>query len=218
MVSIITPWRNHPELLPAYAAAVGTFADVAIVDNSDDENAQLAAACLAHRWTHLPGAPAMSFAESNNYGFRHTRADIVLFLNNDIEAPAGWLAQVERDVKPGGLYGPSRLPYQIDAQQFVYLEGWCLAATRDTWMDLGGWDQAYPGGYWEDTDLCWRALQLGLTLHKTSWPVKHLGNTTAKDTPGAYAHSQPNYERFAARVREARRLENFYQPVKVVRP
>lgn len=204
MISIVTPWRNHPELLPAYQAAVAG-ADVVIVDNSAGPCVELIDACFANGWTRRPGAPGLSFAQSNNAGLAYAAGDIVVFLNNDIVAPNSWLAQIQRDVKPGNLYGPALTPRYVDGSPLLYLEGWCIAATRATWEQLGGWDEAYLGGYWEDNDLCFRALQLGLGLRRTTWPVTHLSNTTAKDLPGAYDHSFPNYERFVARVRAARK-------------
>lgn len=44
----------------------------------------------------------------------------------------------------------------------------------------GPWDAgAYPGPYWEDNDLCLRALQAGIALVQTAWPLQHKGGRTA---------------------------------------
>ena len=44
----------------------------------------------------------------------------------------------------------------------------------------GPWDaDAYPGPYWEDNDLCLRALQAGVALVQTAWPIQHKGGRTA---------------------------------------
>ena len=48
------------------------------------------------------------------------------------------------------------------------------------WCDGGPWDAArYPGPYWEDNDLCLRALAAGVALVQTAWPVQHKGGRTA---------------------------------------
>lgn len=44
----------------------------------------------------------------------------------------------------------------------------------------GPWDAcAFPCPYWEDNDLCLRAMQLGIPLIQTAWPIQHKGGQTA---------------------------------------
>jgi hypothetical protein len=44
----------------------------------------------------------------------------------------------------------------------------------------GPWDaESYPGPYWEDNDVCFRALQAGVSLIQTTWPIQHKGGRTA---------------------------------------
>jgi hypothetical protein len=124
--------------------------------------------------------------------------DVVLFLNNDVELRAGFLAQVERDVKPGGLYGPS----MGNRYGHDYLEGYCIAATRNTWDKLGGWPDDLPGMYWEDNILCLKAERMGITFNKTNWPCWHANAYTSLKTPGALDHSAANEAEFLRRLRE----------------
>jgi hypothetical protein len=88
------------------------------------------------------------------------------------------------------LYGPSLQQQLVAGVALPYLEGWCVAATRATWNNLlvdrgsglkdGPWDAAaYPGPYWEDNDLCLRALEAGVGLVQTAWPIQHKGGRTA---------------------------------------
>lgn len=140
------------------------------------------------------------FAEANNQGLAHATGEIVVFLNNDVECRAGFLEQVERDVEAEALYGPSKL----EKFGFPYLEGWCIAAPRAVWATLGGWDtQYFKGLYWEDNDLCFRALQKGYTLNQRPWPVWHFNNYTSNLVPGAKDHSAENMQKFLERARAA---------------
>jgi GT2 family glycosyltransferase len=186
VISIVTPWKDHPELRADYfAATVG--AEVIVVDTS-----------------HM--AP-FSFAAACNEGLARANGEIVMFLNNDITATPGWLDAVRRDVKPGALYGVATDIRVVDGQPILYLEGWCIAAAIETWQNLGGWDaETFQRPYWEDVDLSWRATQLGIRLLRRPWLVTHKGggNTTARTTPGAYDASEHNRRAFERKVRAAR--------------
>ncbi len=65
----------------------------------------------------------------------------------------------------------------------------------------GPWDAAaYPGPYWEDNDLCLRALQAGLSLIQTAWPVSHKGGRTAGPIAAHGASYEANRRTFTDRV------------------
>ena len=200
-ISIVTPVLNCSELIPVYQKSTAG-AEVVIVDNASTSP-------HAENWREFAkGAGGIyirnnenrRFAPANNQGMRMATGDILLFMNNDVECAPGWLDQVARDVKPGGLYGVSLLSkHGID-----YLEGFCIAAHRHTWMTLGGWDETLPGMYWEDNFLALKAAQIGVTLHRCRWPVYHYTNYTSRNTPGAYDRSAGNEREFVRRVMEWR--------------
>ncbi len=206
-VSVITPWRDHPELIPAYEAAV-EGAQVIVVDSgSAPENSELLADMvrrLGNGSKHICSQRPLGFAEANNHGLAFAAGDIVLFLNNDIEAAPGFIAQVSADVLGGTLYGPSNPDAFVDGLLVPYIEGWCIAARRHVWDALEGWDEAFEGRYWEDVDLCHRASLAGYALERTGWQVRHLSNTTSRDTAGAYDHVDHNRALVVERVRAAR--------------
>lgn len=189
-ISIITPWKNGFHLLPDYAAAVAGAHEVITIDNGSDP--ETANALANAGGTNIRNETNVGFAAANNQGYVKATGDIIVFLNSDV-APAGpWLQMVAADVKDGALYGPS-LQYQLVAGRHLpYLEGWCVAGTRATWERLvqppvvgttqlhGPWDHSFfSGPYWEDNDLCLRALQAGLALVQTVWPIQHKGGQTA---------------------------------------
>ena len=203
-ISIITPWLNCPELVRTYERSVNT-AEVIVIDNGSDLDAaaKIKAMTTRQRGIYIRNEANAKYAAANNQGLAVATGDIIIFMNNDIEAPPGWLHQVKRDVKDGALYGPSLLTRMVAGQPMPYLEGYCIAATRDTWNALGGWDETYQGMYWEDNDLCWRAMGAGFKLVETKWPVWHYGNYTSGKTPGAYDSSVTNQATFEKRVHDA---------------
>lgn len=191
-ISIVTPFSGETgHLLADFYQAVAHADQVITVDNACPH---ATATALVEMTTHLNGEYIRNeqnrgFAAANNQGYALTTSDIIIFLNSDV-APAGpWLEQVVKDVHDGALYGPS-LAFQLVAGRHIpYLEGWCIAATRETWSRIyqpqtrapsGPWDaECYPGPYWEDNDLCLAALQRGVSLIQTAWPIHHKGGQTA---------------------------------------
>jgi GT2 family glycosyltransferase len=206
MVSIVTPWLDHQELILDYQAATAG-AEVIIVDNgSTSDNAVR----LRHMVATLGGIYIRNdtnrgFCIGNNQGLERATHDVVLFLNNDVAAHRGWLSDVERDTVDGALVGPSVLQRLVAGELIEYVEGWCVAARRSVWGALGGWDaDAYPFPFWEDVDLSWRAQQLGARLLKAPWPLTHRERTTTRELATDLG-SAANYSILEARVRSARR-------------
>lgn len=220
-VSIITPWINHCEFIPEYERAA-QGAQVVIVDNGSAPEAagvlRLMTERLGNNSVYLRNDQNRGFAPANNQGFEHATGDIVLCLNNDIEAAPGWLDYVERDVGEAVIVGPAVRQMEtvgelVDVPElrqlvarglsFPYVEGWCIAARRETWGRLGGWDaETYPKPYCEDADLCWRARRIGVRLLKSHWPVVHLQNGTVREMPEAVESLVPNCVTFCRRVNE----------------
>lgn len=200
MITVITPWLNASELIPVYEAGVAG-AQVIVIDNGSlSEHAMaLQAMCERLGGVYVRNDSNVGFARANNQGLARADGEIVVFMNNDVECRPGWLTQVEHDVQSGALYGPSLL----ERGGLPYIEGWCIAGVLSDWLALGGWDdEYYTGLYWEDNDVCFRAVRRGMTLKRTFWPVWHYGNYTSAKTPGAYDAAAENERRFWARVRE----------------
>ncbi len=200
-VGVITPWIGHPELLPAYAAAVERADQVVVVDNGGNDD-DFFSKCPA-RWMVAENEGEKGFAASNNWGawliqFLDGSAaapDIVVFLNNDVQADPAWLDAVRADVQNGALYGPSIGTQTLNGVPIPYVEGWCIAATRATWESLtvadggflGPWDQErFPKPYWEDVELSLRAIRRGIELRRAPWPIRHIGGVSTRTVPGAW--------------------------------
>lgn len=188
-VAVITPWLGHPELIPFYAQSVERADQVIIIDNGDGPSGEQLSPALVKIITP---DEALGFAAANNEGWAHVEdgIDIVLFLNNDVQATSDWLDALRSDVQDGGLYGPFVGKQTIKGIGIPYIEGWCVAATIETWQDLERsnntlWDQErFPRAYWEDVELSMRAVRQGIELRKAPWRIRHIGGQTTIHTPG----------------------------------
>lgn len=97
------------------------------------------------------------------------------------------LAQVREDIREH--FGTGRAPVvlssqDIKAEMIAPSQNTApLVSTAEMLMRagaIGPWDApSYPGPYWEDNDLCLRALQQGIALIQTAWPIHHKGGQTA---------------------------------------
>jgi cephalosporin hydroxylase len=215
-ISIITPFAGDTaSLLPDYdRATVG--AELIIIDNACSPETHAALQTLpSDRGFLIQNDTNMGFAAANNQGYAHASGDIIIFLNSDVAGDPSWLALVASDVKDGALYGPSLQSQLVAGRHLPYLEGWCVAATRKTWeriltwpegcaltgVAIGPWDaEAYPGPYWEDNDLCYRALRAGLSLVQTAWPIQHKGGRTAGAIQKHAKSFEQNRDTFTRRV------------------
>jgi glycosyltransferase involved in cell wall biosynthesis len=212
-ISIVTPFKNGIDLLPDYIAAT-LGAELILIDNdSDPETADALRELPADRGTLIRNETNLGFAAANNQGYAAATGDVIVFLNSDVAGDPSWLKLVADDVQDGALYGPSVNQQLVYGLWLPYIEGWCVAATRATWEGLrdwrsgldvqrGPWDaRAYPGPYWEDNDLCFRALELGISLTHTAWPVQHKGGRTAGAIVKHGATFEQNRATFVSRVK-----------------
>jgi hypothetical protein len=194
-VGVVTPWIDHPELAPGWLASVERSDYAVVVDNGGapiDALLEGGAALI-----HSNDEP-LGFAASNNEGMYHMgllECDVVVFLNNDVQADPAWLDRVRDDVQDGALYGPSIGTQTLRGVPIPYVEGWCVAATRATWDSLrleewnllGPWDaERFPKPYWEDVELSLRAAMRGVELRRAPWPIRHLGGVSTSTVPGAW--------------------------------
>ncbi len=203
LLSIITPWRNHAELIPDYENAV-SGAQVIIIDNASAPDAAAALRALTDRLhgLYIRNEINAGFSGANNQGLARATGEIVLFLNNDIAAGPSFLDDVCRDTVEDCLVGPLLKTQVVYGVTLPYLEGWCLSGRRSAWQKVGGWDaEAYPQPYWEDNDLCLRALQAGLRLMPAQWPVTHKQGQTTRQLVLWGEVYERNRAVFAARVR-----------------
>lgn len=95
--------------------------------------------------------------------------DWYIVLSNDVLCTAPF-AHLFDNVAPNKVLGPCIKRNEAGP----YLEGWCVAASRQTWDALGGWDANYQGSSWEDVDFSTSAIAHGNLLVRVPLPFVHL--------------------------------------------
>jgi len=172
------------------------------------------------------------FAVASDLGARIATSESVVFLNNDTVVQDGWIdglldalpsaaaaqpvllfadrtVQSAGTVFSGGLAMPRHLlsgfhledvPGAVSDYAFSALTAACLAVGRQDYLDVDGFDAEYVNGM-EDIDLCLRLKEhTGRPLRvSTGSTVVHLESKT----PGRFAHTAQNRQRFAQHWRTA---------------
>jgi GT2 family glycosyltransferase len=96
-------------------------------------------------------------------------ADWLIVLSNDVLC-TGPFAHVLEDCC-GLVVGP----LLCENQGWQYLEGWCVCAPTQVWLDLGGWDENFQVSSWEDVDFSVSAMERGYTvMERRDLPFVHL--------------------------------------------
>lgn len=209
-ITVVTPVWNTPELAPAYWRAMTALSEddrVVIIDNASVPPAYTEDSVIVNREN-------LGFSKPCNQGLAwaamEAETDAVLFLNSDVVMTSTtWIEQIRDALKPKRFVGAVMRAgdhASVDGRSWPYLDGWCLAGMTSDLLDLGGWDEGFEEpSYSGDCDICFRARQAGIKLVAVSVGLRHLENHTSRrlDVTGL---SQRNYERYAAKVREALRV------------
>ena len=201
-VTVVTPWLNHTEFWPDYAAAMelGRPDEILVIDNGSDPLLGFA---------NIDQDENLGFCRANNVGLAEARSEAVVFLNNDIAATSRkWLQAIREALEPGFLVG-ARFRYDphgaIEQEPMTYLDGWCIAGMVEDLDGIGGWDEtlAEPA-YYSDNILCLRARMAGMRLREVKTGLVHKLNGTAKpQDPETIKATFGNRARYETLAREA---------------
>lgn len=173
----------------------------------------------------LLNARNLGFAATCNHGSREATGEILVFLNNDLVLEPGWLApllavfathpdagvvgNVQRDATTGAVdhagltFNVKGKPEHIRRQGFslqtvrdiIAVTGACFAIRRASWLQLGGFDEAYQNGG-EDVDLCLRARELG---HRNFVVLNSVVRHHVSASPGRKLRDEQNSARLMRR-------------------
>ena len=153
----------------------------------------------------------MGFAAGNNQGVKKARGEYVLILNNDVLVGEGWLdsmlQSLQKDEKIGivgpitnsisGLQMVQNIPYEGDNfAEFAgkvrkvnsgkltprrRLAGFAMLLKKSLYQEIGGFDESFAAGNFEDDDLCLRVKEKGYALMvDESTFIHHYGSQTFK--------------------------------------
>lgn len=185
-VTVITVTYKSVGIAPALAKTLERYANVIVIDNaSGDATAATLARLLPHARV-VANADNVGFGPANNQAVALAATPYVLLLNPDcdisVEALTALRASAERYpnaaiIAPQGWHGPEhpqpsyrhafyerrpRQPYRIPdgTCSAKWLHGCCLFIRSEAFRRFGGFDERFFLFY-EDDDLCLRALQAG---------------------------------------------------------
>ncbi len=171
------------------------------------------------------------FAAGNNQGAAIAKGDYLLFLNNDVLVSYGWLSGMVRVLELDrriGMVGPitnsisglqmvANIPYANDdfeafaaevrqANRNKYtprrrLAGFAMLMRRAVFEEIGGFDESFGSGNFEDDDLCVRLRRAGYVLMADeSTFIHHYGSRTFKANRIDYRQSlQERAKKFRAK-------------------
>lgn len=179
---LVIPMRDGLKFFKLAFHSVLDFTDypytLTIVNNMSSYVTQkyLWAVSKNHPVNILPFQQDFNFAAEVNLGLRFAFSspgvDFGVILNQDTVTEPEWLSRLLEPFQDSrtGLIGPVS-NIAIPSQQRVKelgpaisvdrLSGFCMAIRRQTFEDLGGFDEEFKGGGFEDQDFCLRAYQAG---------------------------------------------------------
>lgn len=212
--SIITPIWNKSEVTHHFLyhnwRVYQTIPEVEfiVIDNGSQDNTP---SILVH-WKKTMGDRLVihtnpenrGFGPANNQGAELARGDILIFLSNDVIAMSDYVSIIKQELEciPTDLLGAQLLAYDTGWNKFgdeivPYLAGWCVACTKSTWKQLGGFDERYVPCDYEDLDLSLTAKQEGIPIRQVHLPLEHaFGQSAAQLEGGREAITLKNRELF----------------------
>lgn len=145
------------------------------------------------------------YATAVNTGLKEATGDTLVISNNDIIFTPGWLPALLKPLNEGYDIASIRTSDQTWETDDYISEGdkfgslWAMK--REVYEKLGGLDESFGKGYFEDLEFHKRAEKAGLKIGKNHGHlVEHLGKATFKtvdpDDKAYYEAKQLYFERF----------------------
>ncbi len=225
---IIIPVWNQPELTRECLERLETCTDVPyrliLVDNGSDEPArgvmERARRGRPDRVRIMRNDDNRGFVVAVNQGLAVTSAPYVCLLNNDAFVTPGWLSGMIRAAESDPSIGlvncevdtyrsivpPANLDETAPGENsgevldLDHTSGTCLLIKRRVIDVVGGLDEAYGMGHWEDNDYSRRAEEVGFrAVRALGVRVQHRLSASFDLIPGWQGGAFVNRDRFYAR-------------------
>jgi GT2 family glycosyltransferase len=208
--SIITPVWNRADLTFNFLnqhlrPMVGGRPEIVIIDNgsTDTTTSVLAAFTKKLDLKYIRNDKNVGFGRANNQGAKLATGDILIFLNNDVIISGDYITPIGKHLEQTArsITGAELLAFDtgwnvFDGKVIPYITGWCLAMTRAAFEELGGFDERYIPGDYEDIDICYAATQAGYSLQPLQLPLYHLSGQTARQLPDRRAMTEKHRRLF----------------------
>src|SRR3989344_6338278 len=124
------------------------------------------------------------FTIAVNQGFREANTDLIVLLNNDVHPQKGYLPSALSHFDDKSVFAVTfnettsswpqvswrgKLQYlRGEDKSLPHLSAWASGGSavfrKSIWDELGGLDEIYSPGYWEDIDIGWRAWKDGYRI------------------------------------------------------
>ncbi len=199
--SIMHAWESHPEVIR----------EIIVVDDASSDDTEEFLRLQFPQIRMIKNKQNRGFIYSSNKGVHEAREDIAVLLNNDVTVSNNFLDAViphfddssvfavtfrslgddEKTFREGGksmvfsLGFPHirhALRHQAENNKYsLYAVGGHCAVRKQMFLALGGFDELFHPGYWEDVDISWRAWKNGWkVLYEPESVVYHKEISTMK--------------------------------------
>lgn len=187
--SILIPSYNGLELLKKHLPDViehsTNLTRLIVVDNgSSDGTFEYLTAKYPDIILCIRNEKNLFFPIAVNQGFRKAKTDLVVLLNNDVHSQKGYLAPALNHFDNENIFAVTlnettsswpmvsfkgklnftRGEDKSKARYSCWASGGSAIFRKSIWDKLGGFDEIYSPGYWEDIDIGYRAWKSGYTI------------------------------------------------------
>lgn len=189
---IVIPVWNHPEMTKDCIESIAKHTRfpyrIVIVDNASDEPTRNYLDSIgketSDRVVIIRNKENTGFVKAVNQGMRYSDAEYICIMNNDTLATDGWLTEMieiaaaNDDIGvinpssntscqfPGEMsiddYAETLKKFKGDYQELYTCRAFAMVLKKEVKEKAGYLDEDYGMGYYDDTDYCKRAQELGL--------------------------------------------------------
>lgn len=160
---------------------------------------------------HFRNKAALGFLKNSNSGLKRASGDLLCLVSTDVRIHKDMVGALStfpemesrngKRILLGGRYFTESTGWnEFENKVYPYVEGWLLIASKDSWRDLGYFDERYAPHDFEDVDLSTTALSKGYSLAQITPDagevVSHIGAQTIGYNPEREAITQRNKKLF----------------------
>jgi hypothetical protein len=196
---------NLLETLRGIAGQTGAATECIVVEQSASREIETRLPSWVH-YVHTPVPDGMPYCRSAtfNAGANLARGQVLILHDNDILVPERYAAEVLARTREGaGFVDLKRFLFYLSPDERLTsieqnLQGGSIAATRDAYAAIGGFDEGFVGWGGEDNDFRERAHALGGVYAFGYLPMIHLWHAPQ---PGKRDLAAPAVRRYWEEIR-----------------
>lgn len=198
---VITAYHKDKQMADMTQNCLDSLTDIPdeiiVVDDASPYFADITGADVYHRREVNGGFP-----ECANTGFKLAQGDIIILSNNDITFSKGWLEALLKPLNEGFDISHVNVSDSEDTvEEDVITEddyfGSLWAMKRKVYETIGGFDERFKNGTFEDKDFYLRAKRAGFKIGKNrAYTVEHIGRATMDKVFPNQEDFYANRERF----------------------